>query len=171
MRREKLAIRPSKRDALLWLRRIQQGVRIRALGFWQRRHAKSNLWNTRCALREKAKRGQPRSCAAFLHKLPETDINGIVVFCQVAVDVVQAAVANLNVDLARKYQLQKAGNAADNTLRTVPNQGGQDSVRYHPCSDVPVRRSSALVLRLEHILVDDEPTDTQSGWPGSAIHI
>ena len=72
---------------------------------------------TRTTLAEKTIRCKPWSSGTLLDILAKSDINGIVVFGYIAVDVVKSTVADLHVDVATEYKLQK------------PHKGGHDFFR------------------------------------------
>ena len=49
----------------------------------------------------------------FLGILAETYVNSIVVFRYIAIDVVEASIANLHIDVAAEYELQEADKSRD----------------------------------------------------------
>ena len=75
-------------------------MRVRPIELRCGRHAQGHLWNTRRTLAEESIRGEPGRRSSALDILPQSDIDGIVVLRDIAVDVVQAAVADLNVNLS-----------------------------------------------------------------------
>ena len=79
-------------------------MRIRPIELRRGRHAQCHLWNTRRTLAEEPICGKPGRRIPALDILPQSNINGIVVLRDIAVDVVQSAVAHLNVNLAAEYQ-------------------------------------------------------------------
>ena len=95
---------PLQVNHVAWLRWIQEDVRIRAVELRELCHTDSNLRYARTTLAEKTIRCEPRCGGTLLDILAESDINGIVVFWYIAVDVVQASVADLDIDFASEYQ-------------------------------------------------------------------
>ena len=71
-----------------WLRRVQQHMRERSLPLRELREANGHLWNAGRTFGEQSIRGKPRGSGILLGILAEPDINGIVVFGDVVVDVV-----------------------------------------------------------------------------------
>ena len=90
--------------ALVGLGRIQQHVRIRPIELRRGRHAQGHLWNTRRTLAEEPIRGKPGRRISALDILPQSDIDGIVILRDIPIDVVQSAVAHLNVNLAAEHK-------------------------------------------------------------------
>jgi len=89
---------------LVGLGRIQQHVRIRPIELRRGRHAQGHLWNTRRTLAEEPIRGKPGRRISALDILPQSDIDGIVILRDIPIDVVQSAVAHLNVNLAAEHK-------------------------------------------------------------------
>ena len=89
---------------MVGLGRIQQHVRIRPIELRRGRHAKGYLWNARRTLAEEPIRGKPGRRISALDILPQSDIDGIVILGDIPIDVVQSAVAHLNVNLAAEYK-------------------------------------------------------------------
>ena len=139
-----------------WLRRIQQHVRIRPLPLREVRETNGNLWNTRRTFGEQTIRGEPRGGGTLLGILAEPDINGIVVFGDVAVDVVQAAVPHLNVNLALEECGEELDERGYDASTSPTSKSSQYTVADHPRGDVPMWGATALVLRLHHPLKHDK---------------
>ena len=89
------------------------------------------------------------------HIPAQTHINCIVIFGNIPVDVIEAAVAHLHIDLAEEEPGQERYEGKYNPLR-VPFQKAQRGLGNNPGSNVPMRRPSALILRLHDILVHRE---------------
>ena len=92
------------RAAFVGLGRIQQHVRIRPIELRRGRVAQGHLWNTRRTLAEEPVRGKPGRRISALDILPQSDIGGIVILRDIPIDVVQSAVAHLNVNLAAEHK-------------------------------------------------------------------
>ena len=141
------------------------------------RHTDGNLWQARAALAQEAIRGQPGRGGALLHILPQANIDGIVVLGYVAVDVVQAAVADLHVDLAAEQHTQEVHEGRYHFGARATLEPCQAPHGYHPGRDMPVRRTAALVLRLEAPLeYHEEPVAMASckkepDTPHQEIHV
>ena len=84
-------------------------MRIRAIGLRRGRHAQCHLWNTRRTLAEEPIRGKPGRRISALDILPQSDIDGIMIFRDIPIDVVQSAVTDLNVNLTAKYKEEIPG--------------------------------------------------------------
>ena len=82
------------------LRWIQQNMGVGPLKFRQLRHTDRHFRQARAALAEQAIRGQPGAVCILLRILAEPHVDGIMVLRHIPVDVVQTAIADLNVDLA-----------------------------------------------------------------------
>ena len=78
-----------------WLRWIQQHVRVRPLELRQLCHTDGHLRYAGRALGKQSVRSEPGWLGVLLHILSETDVDGIVVFGDIPIDVVQAAIADL----------------------------------------------------------------------------
>ena len=83
-----------------WLRRIQQHMRIRPLPLREVREADGNLWNTGRAFREESIRCRPGGGGIVLCIVAEPNINSVVILQHLPVDVIEAPIANLDVNLA-----------------------------------------------------------------------
>ena len=71
---------------------------------------KPYVWQFRVCkeyLRQEPIRCKPWSCRTFLNILAKTNVDGVVVFCYIPIDVVQPAVADLDVDLGAKEHTQE----------------------------------------------------------------
>ena len=79
-------------------------MRVRPLELWRGRHTQGHLWNAGRTLAEESIRGKPGRRISALDILPKSDINGIVILRNIPIDVVQSAVAHLNVNLTAEYQ-------------------------------------------------------------------
>ena len=79
-------------------------MRIRPIELRRGRHAKGYLWNARRTLAEEPIRGKPGRRISALDILPQSDIDGIVILGDIPIDVVQSAVAHLNVNLAAEHK-------------------------------------------------------------------
>ena len=79
-------------------------MRVRPIELRRGRHAKGYLWNARRTLVEEPIRGKPGRRISALDILPQTDIDGIVILRDIPIDVVQSAVAHLNVNLAAEHK-------------------------------------------------------------------
>ena len=79
-------------------------MRIRPIELRRGRHAQGHLWNTRRTLAEEPIRGKPGRRISALDILPQSDIDGIVILRDIPINVVQSAVADLNVNLAAEHK-------------------------------------------------------------------
>ena len=83
---------------------------------------------------------QPWSGGLLLRIFPETDINRVMIFGYIPVDVLQALVADLNVDLALAYSCEELHECRYDTETSSACQPGQGAsqpglgqpARYHP---------------------------------------
>jgi len=66
-----------------------------------------DLRYTRTTLAQKTVRRKPWSGGICLHILAKSDINGIMIFGYITVDVVEPAVANLDIDIASEYHVKE----------------------------------------------------------------
>ena len=66
-----------------------------------------DLRYTRTTLAKKPVRCKPWSGGICLHILAKTNINGIMIFGYITVDVVEPAVADLDIDIASEYQFKE----------------------------------------------------------------
>ena len=105
-------------------------------------------------------RCKPWSSGTLLDILAESDINCIVVFRYIPVDVVQASIADLDVDVATEYELQEPDESGYHFFGTA-GEVGQQPESYDPGCDVPMRSAAALVLRLDRIFQYDEEAGTE----------
>ena len=87
------------------LRRVEQRVREGRRELCARSHADSHFRDPRRALAQQAERGQPWRRGAFRHVLAQADTHGVVILRHIAVDVVQAPIADLDIDAAAEEQL------------------------------------------------------------------
>ena len=79
-------------------------MRERPLPLRELREANGNLWNTGRTFGEQSIRCKPRGGGILLGILAEPNINSVVVFGDIPVDVVEAPVADLHVNLALEYR-------------------------------------------------------------------
>ena len=79
-------------------------MRISPIELRRGRHAQGHLWNTRRTLAEEPIRGKPGRRISALDILSQSDINGIVIVRDIPINVIQSAVADLNINLTAEYQ-------------------------------------------------------------------
>ena len=89
------------------LRWIQEDMRICTVELGKLRVPYCNLRYTRATLAKKTVSCKPWGGSICLDILPETNINGILVFGYLTFDVVEPAVADLDIDIASEYQFQE----------------------------------------------------------------
>ncbi|MDA8583178.1 hypothetical protein N9L68_03070 [bacterium] len=82
--------------------------------------------------------------------LAKIDIDGIMVFGYIAVDIVQAAVADLNVDLALEECSQELDEGRYDRCARSARKTGPAPVAHHPRGDVPEGCTAALVLGIAY---------------------
>ena len=138
------------------LRWIQQNMGVGPLKFRQLRHTDRHFRQARAALAEQAIRGQPGAVCILLHILAQPHVDGIMVLRHIPGDVVQTAVAYLNIYLGAEYQREELDECRYDSRPSAPLEMLQQPKAYNPRADVPVRGATALVLGLHTPLVNDE---------------
>ena len=89
------------------LRWIQEYMGVRALELGELCISYGNLRDTRTALAKETVCCKPWGSGTLLNILAKSDIDGIVIFRYITIDVVEPAVANLHIDVASEYHFKK----------------------------------------------------------------
>ncbi len=123
-------------------------MRIRSLKLGQLGHTNCHFWQARAALAQKSIRRKPRTGRVLLHILTKSYIDSIMVLGYIAIDVVQATVANLDIDLAHEQHTQKPDKCRYHSSSSAALQPLQHTETYNPSGNVPVWCAASLILGL-----------------------
>ena len=147
--RGKVGLPSFQSQHLYWLRRIQKHVAVGTIELRQLSHTYGHLWDARRALAQESIRSEPRSHSLLLHILAKTNIDGVMVFRYIPVDVVETTVAHLDVDFCAEYKTQEPNKDRYHCCAGATSKKAHEAATDHPTGDVPVGRASPLIFGLD----------------------